>query len=242
MSGKNRIFMPMKKLLYIIGLILLFATNTTAANTDFFGARVEVVAKGGDELATLFAGARQRAIAKFGKEAEDLIYIKFNKDGGAAAEIIDYFGKEGLDALKSVSNIQDAASELIKGKTAYRYINSDVPYLSTLKNNGTIPANSNKTYFTLDRFDNPTDALRKAQLPQGDAAWRLEFDANQIVRNVEFPYAKYKSADYLEPICRSFPDLPQPSQGLGGATQFLTSNEIKLRRMVNIITGEVINF
>ena len=37
----------MKKLLYIIGLILLFATNTTAANTDFFGERVEVVAKGG---------------------------------------------------------------------------------------------------------------------------------------------------------------------------------------------------
>ena len=50
MSDKNRIFMPMKKLLYIIGLILLFAANTAAANTDFLGVRVEVVAKGGNVL------------------------------------------------------------------------------------------------------------------------------------------------------------------------------------------------
>jgi hypothetical protein len=44
------IFVPMKKLLYLIGLILLFAANTTAANADFFDARVEVVAKGGKTL------------------------------------------------------------------------------------------------------------------------------------------------------------------------------------------------
>jgi len=200
------------------------------------------VAKDGDELVNLFAGARQRAINKFGKEAENLIYVKFNKDGGAAAEILDHFGQEGLNALKKVNNIQDAASELIREKTAYRYINSDAPYLLTLKSNGTIPTNPNKTYFTLDKFDNPTDALKKAQLPQGDAAWRLEFNANQVAGNVEFPYAKYNSADYLEPICRSFPDLPQPNQGIGGASQFITSSEIKLQKMDNMITGEVIIF
>ena len=43
----------MKKLLHIIGLILFFAANTTAASTDFLGARVEVVAKGGTK--TLFS-------------------------------------------------------------------------------------------------------------------------------------------------------------------------------------------
>ena len=47
LSGKNCIFVPMKKLFYLIGLILLFAADTTAANSDFFGARVEEVAKEG---------------------------------------------------------------------------------------------------------------------------------------------------------------------------------------------------
>ena len=35
------------KRLYLIGLIFFFAANITAENTDFFGARVENVAKGG---------------------------------------------------------------------------------------------------------------------------------------------------------------------------------------------------
>ena len=50
------IFAPMKKLLYITGIILLFAANTTAANADFFGARVEVAAKGGMKAITQFSG------------------------------------------------------------------------------------------------------------------------------------------------------------------------------------------
>ena len=53
LSGKNRIFMPMKKLLHIIGLILLFATNTTAANADFFCVRVEDVVKAGKTFSNL---------------------------------------------------------------------------------------------------------------------------------------------------------------------------------------------
>ncbi len=68
-------------------------------------------------------GARQRAVAKFGKEAEDLIYIKFNKDGGAAAEILDHYGTDGLNALKKFSTIDEAAKEIVKGKTVYRAVN-----------------------------------------------------------------------------------------------------------------------
>jgi hypothetical protein len=85
----------------------------------------------GDDYIHFITSARQRAILNFGKEAEDLIYVKFNADGGAAAEIIAHFGQEGINTLKKVNNIQEVASELIKGKTAYRYINSNVSYLET---------------------------------------------------------------------------------------------------------------
>ena len=87
----------------------------------------------------LFKGARERAIAKFGKEAEELIYFKFNKDGGAAAEIIDHYGAEGLKALKKANKIDDVANELIKGKIAYRHIGSNANYLEQLKSSGIIP-------------------------------------------------------------------------------------------------------
>lgn len=73
--------------------------------------------------------ARKIAITKYGKEAEQLIYVKFKENGGAAAEIIVHYGQEGLDALKRVKNIEDVANELIKGKIAYRHIGSDVNYL-----------------------------------------------------------------------------------------------------------------
>ena len=71
----------------------------------------------------LFKGARERAIAKFGKEAEELIYFKFNKDGGAVAEIIDHYGIEGLKALKKANKIDDVAKELVKDRTVYRAVN-----------------------------------------------------------------------------------------------------------------------
>lgn len=80
------------------------------------------------------------------------------------------------------------------------------------------------------------------QLPDNDATWRLEFETEQIVGKSEFPYAKHQNAEYLEPICRSYPNLPNEGQGNGGATQFLTTAEIKLKRMINLKTGEVIPF
>lgn len=59
-----------------------------------------------------------------------------------------------------------------------------------------------------------------------DAIWRLEF-----------PKAKWNSAEYIEVLTRSYPDF-----GSGGASQFITQYKIKLTRMTNLKTGEVINF
>ena len=151
--------------------------------------------------------ARQRAITRFGKEAEDLIYLKFTNDGGAAAEIIDYFGREGLEVLKRVDNLDDAAGELIKTKVGYRYISNDASYLlQQLKETGVITKTPDKTYFTLDKFDTPTEAIIKCQLP-GDATWRAEFDTGQFINNVNFPNAKWNDADYIEVLTRSYPNF-----------------------------------
>ncbi|WP_315276771.1 hypothetical protein [Prevotella histicola] len=185
--------------------------------------------------------ARKIAIAKYGKEAEQLIYVKFKEDGGAAAEIIAHFGQEGLDALKRVKNIEDVANELIKGKIAYRHIGSDVNYLENLKKTGIIPEQigQGKTYFSLDKIDNPIEAIDKMQLNKkyNDAIWRLEFDTEQLLGKVKFPKAKWGSAEYIEVLTRSYPDF-----GSGGASQFITQSKIKLTRMTNLKTGEVITF
>jgi hypothetical protein len=192
-------------------------------------------------LEDLFTSARKRAIEKFGSDAEYLIYVKFNKDGGAAAEIIDHFGPEGINVLKNVNNIQDAASQLLNGKTAYRHISSTAPYINSLKTTGKIPSQTGlgTTYFSLDKYDDPLIAIDKMQLNAAgtDATWRIEFDAVQLSNKVQFPKGKWNNAEYIEVLTRSYPNF-----GLGGATQFVTQSEITLKRMVNLKTGEIINF
>lgn len=195
----------------------------------------------GSGIEDLFAGARKRAIARFGKEAEDLIYTKFKKDEGAAAEIIDYFGQEGLNALKKVNNIQDAASELIRGKIGYRHIGSTANYLNEIKKTGIIPARTGKdlTYFSLDKIDDPIIAIDKMQLNKAgtDAIWRAEFETTQLINNTKFPLGKWNNSDYIEILTRSYPNF-----GSGGVSQFITQSEIKIKRLVNLTTGEIINF
>ena len=190
---------------------------------------------------SLFKGARQKAIAQFGKEAEDLIYIKFNKDGGAAAEIMAHFGQEGFDALKKVDNIDDVAKELVKGKIGYRYIGSQANYIEELKKTGIIPPmkGNDLTYFSLEKFDNSIDAISKLQLngKTTDATWRLEFSTEQLFANVKIPKAKWDNAEYIEVLTRSYPDF-----GSGGASQFITQSKIKLTKMTNLKTGEIITF
>ncbi len=185
--------------------------------------------------------ARKIAIARYGKKAEQLIYVKFKENGGAAAEIIAYYGQKGIDALKKVDNIQDAAPELIKGKIGYRYIGSQANYIEELKRTGVIPPmrGDDLTYFSLDKFDNPIEAISKLQLngKMTDATWRAEFSADQIKTSVAFPKANWDDAPNIEIITRSYPQY-----GKGGGTQFVTQETIKLRRLINLKTGEIIIF
>ena len=199
---------------------------------------VKVVSGAGNELASLFAGARQRAIAKFGKEAEDLIYVKFNKDGGAAAEILDHYGTDGLNALKKFSTIDEAAKEIVKGKTVYRAVNETTFNFDKLKTQGLIDASPTQypTYVSLDNITDANLIKSKLQLPK-KPTWVAEFDGNQIISDVRVPNGKYLNADYKEVLCRSYPDL-----GAGGGSQFITNSPIKVKRLVNLETGEVINF
>ncbi|WP_405238550.1 hypothetical protein [Capnocytophaga cynodegmi] len=186
----------------------------------------------------MFKGSRQRAIAKFGKEGEDLIYIKFNKDGGVAAEIIDHYGIEGLNALKKVDNIDDVAKELVKNKTVYRAVNETTYNFDKLKTQGIIDASPEQhpTYVSLDNYSNADVIKSKLQLPK-KPTWVAEFDGNQIIGDVRLPKGKYLTAEYREVLCKSYPDL-----GEGGGSQFITNSPIKVKRLVNLETGEIINF
>ena len=96
-----------------------------------------------------------------------------------------------------------------------------------------------QTYFSLDKIDDPLKAIDKMQLngEKTDAVWRLEFVANQLIGKTSFPKAKWNKAEYIEVITRSYPNF-----GKGGATQFITKSEITLKRIVNLKTGEIINF
>ncbi|WP_235830408.1 hypothetical protein [Paenimyroides tangerinum] len=186
----------------------------------------------------LFKGARQRAIAKYGKEAEELIYVKFNKDGGAAAEIIDHYGQLGIDVLKKVNKIDDTAKELVKNKTVYRAVNETTYNFHKLKAQGIIDASPEQypTYVSLDKYNNADIIKSKLQLPK-KPTWVAEFDGNQILSDVRLPNGKYLTAEYKEVLCKSYPDL-----GDGGGSQFITNSPIKIKRLINLETGEVINF
>ncbi|MDR0864230.1 MAG: hypothetical protein LBO74_04765 [Candidatus Symbiothrix sp.] len=193
-----------------------------------------------DDYINFLTSARRRAITSFGKEAENLIYIKFNADGGAAAEIIDHFGQEGLNALKKVNNIQDVASELVKEKMMYRYINENTFGFADIKATGTIQKAPIEfpTYVTTERYTSGSFAKDKLQLPgTNEPTWIIEFESTQIFNDIKFPLAKWNKAEYIEVTCKSY-----PLQGTGGGIQFITNSQIKIKRMTNFQTGETINF
>ncbi len=197
------------------------------------------VSKAGDAV---FGSARQFVRNKYGQNVLNQLAAKFGANNdGAAAVILQKWGDEGLIILNksTVNSLDNAANELLRGKTAYRHISSDVSYLEQLKTTGKVPQNPNKTYFSLDKFDDPAVAIDKMQLNADatDAVWRLEFDANQMVGKTVFPTGKWNNSEYIEVVTRSYPDF-----GSGGASQFITQSEIILKRMVNLKTGQVINF
>ena len=59
----------------------------------------------------------------------------------------------------------------------------------------------------------------------------------EIIEVLKFEKTKWNKAEYIEVITRSYPNF-----GKGGATQFITKSEIRLKRMINLKTGEIINF
>ena len=190
----------------------------------------------------LFGSAREFVRSKYGQNVLNQLTTKFGaSNDGAAAVILQKWGDDGLAILNksTVNTLDEAANELMKNRTAFRHISSNVTYLEQLKASGKVPQNANNTYFSLDKFDDPIIAIDKMQLNADatDAAWRLEFDATQLIGKTTFPKGKWNNAEYFEVLTRSYPGF-----GSGGASQFITQSEITLKRMVNLKTGQIINF
>ena len=81
---------------------------------------------------------------------------------------------------------------------------------------------------------------QKLQLPQ-KPTWLAEFDGNQLIDDIRIPNGKYMGAEYKEVLCKSFPEI----KGLkleGGGSQFITNSQIKVNRLINLETGEIIKF
>jgi hypothetical protein len=211
--------------------------DDVASNT---GNIANKVSQGANDV--VFGSAKEFVRTKYGQNTLNNLTAKFGvSNDGAAAVILQKWGDDGLAILNksTVFTLDDAANELLKNKTAYRHISSNVSYLEQLKSSGKVPKNSNNTYFSLDKFDDPVVAIDKMQLNADatDAVWRLEFDATQLVGKAYFPKAKWNNAEYVEVLTRSYPDF-----GKGGASQFITQSEITLKRMKNLKTGQIINF
>ena len=53
--------------------------------------------------------------------------------------------------------------------------------------------------------------------------------------------SKYMTAEYKEVLCKSFPEIKgQKLEGRG--SQFITNSQIKIDRLINLKTGEIIQF
>ena len=141
-----------------------------------------------------------------------------------------------------MNNIDDVARELVKNKTVYRAINETTYNFEKLKNQGIIDAAPKEypTYVSLDKYDDAATIQQKLQLPQ-KPTWLAEFDGNQLIDDIRIPNGKYMGAEYKEVLCKSFPEI----KGLkleGGGSQFITNSQIKVNRLINLETGEIIKF
>ncbi len=211
--------------------------GVSAQNTYNFSERVSKdVANAGSEV---FESARQFVRNNYSQDFLNQITLKYGKDNtGALAVLVKRFGDEGADLLRQGKSLDEIASALVKDRTLYRHIGSEAGYLKELKKTGDIPAGYT-TYFSADKFDDPVEAISKMQLNSEwtDAVWVAEFDGAQLVGKVEIPNAKWNEANYLEVLTKSF-----PKWGDGGASQFITKSSIKIKRLRNLETGEIIDF
>ena len=119
--------------------------------------------------------------------------------------------------------------------TGYHHYSSGFDKLDDLVSSGYVPPNSKGTYLTFDEYNSHVIASTRLQVPH-DARIRVEVDMLQIIDGVRIPQGKWGTASYLEPITRDF-----PKHGLGGATQVITNQGFRVREIIDLLTGEVLN-
>lgn len=188
----------------------------------------------------IFSSAREYVRSKYGQEILNQLTTKFGTNDGAAAVILQKWGDDGLTILNKsyVNNLDDAAKELVINKTMYRYVNETSYNFEKLKTQGLIDASPSQFpgYATLDKIDDAIQAQSILQLPK-KPTWVAEFSSSQIINDVRFPTAKFNNANYIEVLTRSYPEW-----GIGGGSQFISNSQIKITKLRNLTTGEIITF
>jgi hypothetical protein len=121
--------------------------------------------------------------------------------------------------------------------TAYRYIDSEVPYLEKLRKTGKVPSNPKGTYLSFERFESSEVARNKLQLspPDNNARYRLDLETGPIAERLEIPNGDFGRANYLEPVTKDFPQF-----GEGGATQAVTRDPFRVNRIIDLKDGSII--
>ncbi len=110
----------------------------------------------------------------------------------------------------------------------YRYMDSKADYLDSLYESMEIPARSDGTYISFNKYD--VASPEKLQVPHYvDASIRAEFDTLQLLDDISIPYGNWGKANYLEPITKDFPKF-----GPGGATQAITKEKIKIDKLTKL--------
>ncbi len=119
--------------------------------------------------------------------------------------------------------------------TGYHHYSSGATFLDDLVSSGYVRPNSKGTYLTFDEYNSHIIASARLQVPH-DAGIRVEVDMLQIIDDVRIPHGDWGNASYLEPITRDF-----PGHGIGGATQVITNQGFRVREIIDLLTGEVLN-
>lgn len=210
---------------------------------------LELVNTVDDLIPEVLKSARARVRSVHGDEYVDVILRqKFGKEQGAAAVIIDKYGSAGKRILDDVNikNLDDAAKAIVKDKSImrfydqhmYRAVNETSYNFDKLKSTGIIDASPQAypTYISLDNFTDATKAKDVLQLPK-KPTWVAEFTPNQVVKDIRFAKGKFNQGDYTEVLTQAYLQW-----GKGGGTQFLTNAEIKVSKLKNLETGEIIDF
>lgn len=102
--------------------------------------------------------------------------------------------------------------------TGYRY-SSGEQFVATVEN-GFLPARTEGTYFSFNRYNTSSLARDQLQLPYSPE-YGVSFDTLPIIDDIHIPHGMWGEAEYLEPLARDF-----PGWGAGGGTQAITYSPI----------------